>query len=348
MTFQEPRTPRAEDIPAILDLFQAAFHRSFSARHYAWKLATRPTPADRATVVFGDDGRAAFHLGGVPCRARIQGAERWVMIAVDGMTSPASRRQGLLSTHLPRLFGYWKDAGVSLVLGLPNQQWGSRTRALGWRPLSPLSWLVLPLAPERLVARRVGVPAIGRLSFVSSAWRRRWAGRVPADLAIADARSAPADLDDLWQQAGGALPFSIARDRAWVSWRYLESPDVRYELLIARRADRVCGYAAYRVHDWGVSRSAVIAEVWTAPDDRDAFDALGRTVLDRLASNGVDVVRTLAVPGSIPFERWRALGFFRSRHSFDVEHVRLDESIDSAALENPAGCWMMAGDFDVV
>ena len=339
----------AGDVPGVIELFADAFGRRISPAHYEWKLRTRESPVDNVTIAVNRQSRPVFHLGGVPCRCRLGGLERWAMIAVDGMTAPAHRRRGLLTQHTTELFGRWREAGVAVVLGLPNEQWGSRAEALGWRPLFPLSWLVLPLAPERVLARRLKVPLAGRLTFLGKLWNRQWLSQDrDRSTTVEELRSAGAELDALWLEAGAAIPHSIVRDRAWVAWRYLESPEVDYKVLVARRADRLRGYAAYRVHDGGAAKSATIAEVFTSPGDEATFGALVRQTLSRLHAQGVEVVRTLAVPGSAVCDQFRRRRFLGSGHSFSVEHVALDPALDRLNLQDPFSWYLTGGDFDVV
>jgi hypothetical protein len=337
------------DIPGVVELFEAAFQRSTSPAHYRWKLRTRPSPVDNVAIAVDQHEHPVFHLAGVPCRCRLVGRERWAMIAVDGMTAPSYRRRGLLTQYTAELFARWRQAGIALVLGLPNEQWGSRTAALGWRPLFPLTWLVLPLRPERLLARKLRIPFIGRLGIVGRFWTRKWTRAEPArGITIEAVTTVGDELDELWTAARESISHSIVRDRAWVSWRYLEPPSGGYQVILARRDGRPCGYAAYRIQDWGQARSAIIAEVFTRPGDSEAFQTLAGGVIGRLVQARVDVVRSLAVPGSFPHEELRALGFLRSRYSFAVEHVALDPSLTQLDLRDPGAWYLTGGDFDVV
>ncbi len=339
---------RTEDIPGVVDLFAGAFGRVITPAHYQWKLRTRPSPVENVVIAVDRHDRPVFHLGGIPCRCRLGGEERWIMVAVDGMTAPAYRRRGLLTQYTSELFGRWREAGIALVLGLPNEKWGSRTLALGWRPLFPLSWLVLPLRPERLLARRLRFPLLGRLGFVGRLWNRRWQTPPQGDVAVDETSGVGTELDHVWAVARSTVSCSIVRDRAWASWRYFEPPEGGYRVLIARREGRPCGYAAYQIREWGGASSATIAEVSAAQGDSVGFRSLVRATLARLVKAGVDVVRTLAVPGSFSHAEFRRVGFLRSRYSFGVEHVALDPALASVDLQDPAVWHLSGGDFDVV
>ena len=347
MSLETHRRPfRTEDVAGIVSLFAETYGRVITPAHYEWKLRTRLSPVENVAIAVDGQDRPVFHIAGIPCRCHLGGTERWIMVAVDAMTAPGYRRRGLLTQHTSELFARWREAGIALVLGLPNEQWGSRTVALGWRPLYPLAWLVLPLRPVRMMAGRLRVPALGRLAVAGRVWRRRWQKEAGSDLSVEEASAVGTDVDQVSARVHSTIPFSIVRDRAWVSWRYLESPEGGYRVLIARRGSHTCGYAAYRIRDRHRARSATIAEI-SAAQDPTMYQSLIRATLARLVEAGVDEVRTLAVPGSFSHDMFRRAGFFRGRHSFGVEHVALDPAVSRLDLRNPALWHVTGGDFDV-
>ena len=72
-----------------------------------------------------------------------------LMVSVDTMTAPAFRRRGLLTEVAARAYEAWRDAGIAFVIGLPNQQWGSRARALAGASCFPCSGLRDRYGPKR-------------------------------------------------------------------------------------------------------------------------------------------------------------------------------------------------------
>jgi hypothetical protein len=317
-----------------------------TADQYRWKLLARPSPVANVAIAVDQSDRPVFHIAGIPCRCRLAGAERWVMVAVDAMTAPAFRRQGLLTTHTTQLFARWRAAGVALVLGLPNDNWRSRARALGWTPLGRLQWLVLPLRPERLLARKLGVPWLAHLEHAGRWWRALAVDRrADPSVEVREVTAAGAEFDALWLRASPALGWSLTRDRAWVTWRYLAAPGSAYRVLLATRSGEAAGYAACGTRG---PRRATIAEVFTAPGDTRAFTALVRAAIAQATANGADSIRALAAPGSWPHRAFLRAGFFRSRHAFDVEYVPLDPSIGAGDVRTTSDWYLMGGDFDAI
>ena len=333
---------RPEDVPAVTDLFQRAFGRPMTTQHYFWKLRTRPSPTANVSIAVDDQDRPVFHIGAVPGRLRAGENEYWVMVAVDGMTDPAWRRRGVLTRVTADLFDRWRQAGVALVLGLPNEQWRSRIGVLGWRHLFPLQWLVRPILPERLLARRLGVGAVGRAAWVGRLWNRWW--NVPVrGVELDEITHAGTEWDSFWADVRRGIGTSLVRDADWINWRYLHGPE-EFRVFVVRRDGKPAGFAAMRVREG----SAVIGEVLTARTDMPAFAALVGHVVRTLALEGVAVVRALAVPETWPYEAFRRLGFFRSRHSFGVHGVVLDPAVSEALVRDGSRWFLAGGDFDVV
>jgi hypothetical protein len=333
-----------DDVPAVVALLSGGGGRPVTAEHYRWKLLERPSPTANVAIAVDERDHPVFHLAGVPCRCRLAGTERWVMVAVDAMTAPEFRRRGVLKTQARDLFARWKAAGIALVLGLPNENY--RAGALGWTPMGRLQWLVLPLRPERVLARKLGMPSLARLERLGAWWRALAVPRA-ADprIAIREVGTAGEDLDRLWQRAKESVTRSLARDRSWVAWRYLRAPEQAYGVLVASRAGEAVGYAACGAQ--GAER-ATIAEIFTAAGDMTAFTALVRAAAARALARGADSLWTLAAAGSWPHRALRRAGFFRSRHAFRVDYILLDSSLDARDVGQAADWYMVGGDFDAI
>jgi hypothetical protein len=350
------RAPRPDDVPAILRLFRDAFGKTISPEHYRWKLLSRPSPVENVVVVEDERDGLIFHSAGIPCRCRLRGTERWVMLGADVMTAPAYRRRGLNTRFSSEMYARWKDAGVALILGFTNQEWGSSARKVGLRPLGPLDSLVFPLRPERILARKTGWSVLAGSDLISRLWRKIMVASAPRDeRLLVEAVETPGDeFDDLWEDTALGIERSLVRDRAWVTWRYFESPDIRYRVLLARRGGAPVGYAAFVAPSPApdsvpapAPRAGNIAEIFAGAGDAAVFGALLRATLDSFMAAGIEVVRTLAAPGSWSYRAFRGSGFI-GRGRGVVEHLPLDPSLSPRDIGEARDWHFAAGDFDAV
>lgn len=340
------RPARPGDEAALTQLFSRAFGRSQSEEGWRWKLG-RWNAAVPSVWVAEHKGDLVCQYAGMPAAAQLCGRDVGAMIAVDAMTAPEHRRKGLLTEVVTRAHEAWGRGGVAFVLGLPNEQWGSRSEALGWRPLFKLSWLSFPLRSSDVLRRRYG-PVLGSaLAPLAAAWFRRPAG--PADGVLARTVDTAGPLFDvLWKDVRAAFPSSLFRDGSWVGWRFLAAPDLGYRVLLVTREGRPLGWSAVRVDRSRGHGAGLVADlVAAAGADPSAFGHVVEASLLALDAAGAQTASTLAVEGTARFRRFLERGFLRRPHGFEVHAVVLDPAIELAALARAEDWDMAGGDFDV-
>lgn len=313
------------DEHALTQLFARVFAKPMSVAHWRWKLLHASTTPN-VFLATDDANNAILQYAAIPARFLLDGTARDGMISVDTMTAPEHRKKGLL-THAGReVYDYWRTAGIELVLGIPNANWGSRDRYLGWRFLLRLRCWIRPLRPLAiLLARaRISLPAL-------SAKPSR----------LEPLAHAGAELDELWHRRTASHPgrSSIIRDARWVRWRFLDAPGAPYSLFALRRGTALRGYGVLRVDGDLAFVPELVAE------DR----ATRRELLTGLAiearRQGALKIQMLA-PESSELERdlWRS-GFVVPRDRFDVKVVPLGEHA-TELLERGSEWDVMGSDFD--
>jgi GNAT superfamily N-acetyltransferase len=343
------RPYRPGDERDLVALWSAAFNRPMTEEHWRWKVKGRPAPIENVGIAVAADDRPIFQFVGIPCPAVVLGKPRTVMVGADVVTDPGFRRRGVFTATVRRLFDAWREAGVALVLGLANDRWGSRAEALGYERYFQLRWLIRPLRPERVLARKTRFAGLAHRRGLGNLWNRVWDRATPAasDITVRPLASATADIDAIWERGSNIATNSVVRDRAWVTWRYGRSPEGDYCLTLAERAGSPAGYAVYRSARAEGRTIVRIPEIF-APGDGMALRALVRDVVARAAAEDAESVVTLAVRGSSTDRQLRRAGFLFSPGAYRLEVVRLDSAIPASALRDPRGWWLTGGDFDVI
>lgn len=342
------RPYRPGDERALAALWTTTFGKSMTEEHWRWKLRGRPSAVDNVGIAVAADDRPIAQFGGIPCPAHVLGAPRDVMIGVDVMTAQDFRNQGVFTATARSALQRWREAGVALVLGLANDRWRRRADALGYERLFPLRRMVRILRPDRVLARRLGIP-LPRVLRVARWWHGAGEPGPPSDpaLVIRSVDTPTAAFDQLWEKAGGEGAITLVRDRAWVAWRYTECPLHVYQLILAERAGVPAGYAVFRVVRDPSTTYVAVPEVF-APGDAEAFRALVQESVARAQREDADTVVTFAVPNSAAARAFRAAGFRMRRTGWSLEVNRLDPAIPASALRDPEAWWVSAGDFDVI
>lgn len=336
---------------ALVALFAAAYGHTISEPLYWWKLGGLPTPTPNVWVAW-EDGRPIFHYASVPTPYQTPDGDAILMTGADLMTAPDQRRRGLLTAYAPQVYEIWSQAGLPFTIGLPNERWGSRADYLGWQPLLPLTWLIRPLRPEAVAARRLRLPILARATVVSRVWQRRWRVPLPSGLTTQAVDEADARFDLLWHAAHPRQGYCVQRDRRWVQWRFLSAPADerrwRYHLLLARRGEESVGYAAYRVQIEAGRITGFIADLFAAPTDELARQALLTGVVRLLYDLGAEKIATLAVPATPLHHSLVQAGFRPALGTFTVKARPLAQTLDLGALRDPAQWYLTGSDFDVI
>ncbi len=354
------RPYRPGDEEQLASLYAEAFGRERPVDVWRWKLMQRHISPASVWVAATHDERIVGQYGGIPLRVRLRGQERPAVHAVEAMSARDFRRQGILTALGQAAHSAWAEAGYSAVLGLPNEQWGTRNYALGYRRVFPLAWLRFPLHAE-YATRRAGMlsgpvgkaasVAAGAASFVwRSAFRGIMSGRTGESGVGVEEASEPGDFDRLWSLMAGGYENVVARYGEWVDWRFMRAAVYSYRVLVARKQGEPYGYIAYRLAERGERLNGYIADVFMAPDDVATAAALVKSALDDLSARGASMVLATAPPGSTLYSRLRGLGFLPTRRgtAFNFEIVPLQPDVEIAALSDPRAWHLTAGDFDVV
>ena len=204
MSALQYRPFRADDLPAVLALFQAAYGGrtlpEADYRHYF--LEGNPFGPPMVELAFDGDALVG-HYALCPALSGVDGALVPSARSMATMTHPAYAGRGIFSELAERLYHrVFAEHGRALVWGFPNpnSHYGFVNK-LGWRDLFSLHFLdVPPAGPDDRAAV----------------------------LAPLDATEAERRLADLPPAAAGVVPF--ARTPAFLRWRYLRDP-ARYTLL---------------------------------------------------------------------------------------------------------------------
>jgi len=276
------------DRPAVVDLLRRVLDRPGDAVHddayFRWKHLENPFGRSLMLVAEAEGRIVGFRaimmwqlqMGGSPLRAGRP---------VDTVTDPSWRRQGVFSTLTRAALSRLKELGIDLLFNTPNDQSLPGYLQMGWTPVGR--------------ARR-DVFVAGPAVLAQTAWARIRRGREGNG---ATWRAPSEDALTPWAAFASALPVSpnggvrVAKDGAYLRWRYGSHPWFRYRLIGAPGASAVVRMVSRR----GV-KMAIITES-TAGDEREWREVLAAIAL-RTGSPVLQSLRTSA-PASTRIAGWR-------------------------------------------
>jgi GNAT superfamily N-acetyltransferase len=308
---------RAEDKKAIEALYRRVFgHDAAEASRLRWDWQYRRNPNNpghEPEIWIAREGPAIVgQYATMPVKVSVRGRVVQGSWGMDVMVAPERQRQGLGEV----LFRTWdRNVGASLGLGLSDSSY-RLFQKLRWPNVGPVPCLVKPLTRRAL--RRPNWPQpINRLvsalmlPFIKIVARTR-----PLGAEVRMIQRFDDSFTTLWEQLAPKFGLAVRRDSAYLNWKYVQAPHVRYSIAVLRRDDRNVGYAVYRHLHEPRGRVTILVDFLTDPDDEGALKTLLQWI-DREARNAdSDKIRVFATHAS--FRRiLRRSGYFQVKSTME-------------------------------
>lgn len=301
--------------------------------------------------------RVIGHYAGIPLEVKLGGRVARGIHSVEAMAHPHYRRQGILTALGTRAHQEWARHGYELVIGLPNDKWGTRNAALGYVQQFPLTWLKFPLRLDRVLDRRL-TSRVGRVASAAPARVASWlwrhmhvTNRTPSEavhIVSVNLSETTSDFESIWITLGPLYPDTVVRSPSWLRWRYGEEPAGALKVLMSEIGSVPTGFVAYRVVVSKERVTGYVADLFVAPEDRPSARSLLTRAFDDLDKLGAGSVMAAAPPGSPAYLHLCENGFRPTKAEFTFEIVPFTRSIEPAMLRDPSQRHLAAGDFDIV
>lgn len=337
---------KPDDRRAVEALYRRVFgHDAAEASRHRWDWQYRRNPNNpghEPEIWIAREGPAIVgQYATMPMKLSLKGSEVLGSWGMDVMVAPERQRQGLGEV----LFRTWdRNVGASLGLGLSDSSY-RLFQKLNWPDVGPVPCLVKPLT--RRAFRRPNWPVpINRLVSALT---------LPIVLIVARTRPLRAEVrliqrfDDsftaLWDELAPKFDLAVRRDAAYLNWKYVSAPHVRYSIAVLRRDNRNIGYAVYRHLYEPRGRVTLIVDFLADPDDEDALGTLLHWIDREARQADSDKIRVFAMHAG--FRRvLRRSGYFqvKSTMEFVVKINGLD--VDPSFYENTDTWHITLGDSD--
>jgi hypothetical protein len=150
---------------------------------------------------------------------------------------------------------------------------------------------------------------------------------------------------ELWNELAPKFDLAVRRDAAYLNWKFVHAPHVRYSIAALRRDNRNVGYAVYRHYAEPRGRVTLLVDFLADPDDEQGIETLARWVDREARQADSDKIRTFAMHAG--FRRvLRRSGYFlvKSTMEFVVKVNGVD--VDQPFYENTDNWHITLGDSD--
>ena len=99
----------------------------------------------------------------------------------------------------------------------------------------------------------------------------------------------------LWETLAPKFGLAVRRDAAYLNWKYVTAPHVRYSIVALRRDDRNVGYAVYRHLHEPRGRVTLLVDFLTDPADEQGLETLLRWIDREARQADSDKIRAFAM-----------------------------------------------------
>ena len=308
---------RSDDKRAVDALYRRVFGHDAaesSRLRWDWQYRRNPNnPGNEPEIWVAREGTTLVgQYATMPVKLSLGGREVQGSWGMDVMVAPERQRQGLGEM----LFRTWdRNVGASLGLGLSDSSY-RLFQKLNWPNVGPVPCLVKPLT--RRAFRRPNWPVA--LNRIVSALT------LPVVMIISRARPVRAEVrliqrfdesfTTLWDTLAPKFALAIRRDAAYLNWKFVSAPHVRYSIAVVRRDDRNVGYAVYRHLHEPRGRVTILVDFLADPDDEAAFQTLLNWIDREARQADSDKIRAFATHAA--FRRvLRRCGYFQVKSTME-------------------------------
>jgi GNAT superfamily N-acetyltransferase len=287
---------RPEDRRQVESLYRRVFGPDAAEANrlrWDWQYRRNPNVAGDGPLIWlaREGGTVVGQYATMPVRLSIAGDEVDASWGMDVMVAPERRRQGLGDA----LIRTWdRHTGAALGLGLSESS-ASLFRKMDWPSLGPVPCFVKPLS-RRALRQPTWPVGVNRLvSYVTFPWVRMVARTRPLQGEVETIRHFDDRFTRCWERLRDRFAFAVRRDAAYLNWKYIHAPHVRYTAAALIRDNETAGYVVYRHAQEPRGRVTLLVDFLADPEDHAGFFTLLRWVDREARAADSDKIRTYSL-----------------------------------------------------
>ncbi len=337
---------KPEDRRAVEALYRRVFGNDAaeaSRLRWEWQYRRNPNnPGQEPEIWIAREGTAIVgQYATMPVRLSVKGQEVQGSWGMDVMVAPERQRQGLGEL----LFRTWdRNVGASLGLGLSDSSY-RLFQKLNWPDVGPVPCLVKPLTRRALRRPNWPVPINRLVSALTLPIVKIVARTRPLRAEVRLIQRFDDSFNVLWDELAPKLDFAVRRDAAYLNWKFVSAPHVRYSIAMLRRDERNIGYAVYRHLYEPRGRVTLLVDFLADPDDEAALRTLFHWIDREARQADSDKIRTFAMHAS--FRRLlKRSGYFQVKSTMEFVAKVNAVDVDPAFYENTDNWHVTLGDSD--
>jgi hypothetical protein len=326
-----------------IETFVRYLNPRYDDARFDWVYRQNPHGRGRLWVATDHGGRTVVGIAAAfPRRMCVAGRDEVAWVLGDFCVSDAYRSVGPALALQRACLAEVTTGGARFCYDFPSSRMMAVYRRLGVQPLGQMVRLNRPLRLDSRLRKIVGsatlTRGLGAVASVALAFRhRRRGGATDLEVALHDS-AFDQEFTELYRRYAGHGTVMVERSAEYLNWRYRANPVHRHEVMTARRAGRLVGYAVFRQED----TTAVLADLFTTDESAVVTD-LAQGVARLARRRGLEAVSISLLELSPWIQALREAGFTERETSPVVVYA----SPDAAAKVGDERAWLLLhGDRD--
>jgi len=253
------------------------------------------------------------HCPTLPVRLSLKGLEVEGAWGAHAMVAPEREDQGLGDA----LLRAWdRNSGAVLLLETTGETRRGSSQ-LRWPQTHQLPCVVKPLTRRAIRLPHWPTPLNRLVSALTMPLVYVVSRSRPLRAECEPIRRFDSSFNALWERLAPKFDLAVRRDAAYLNWRYVEPPHVRYSAVALKRHGELHGYAVYRHRHEPLGRATMLVDFLVDPDDVAGLKTLLRWVDRAARAEDADKIRCYVMHGA--FRRMlRRNGYFNVRSMIEV------------------------------
>jgi hypothetical protein len=309
-----------EDIVAVAE-FRTRFPASPLARvespdYHRWKCLLNP--AATGYIWLAKDGTKIVATASMtPKKMFIHGQETLAAETGDTFTLPDYHGKGIFTSLVKNTTDEAMRTGIQFIYGLPNTNslpGYLQKLAYGQLQAPQLYYLGKPLNIRKILQKKFNnrflssvLAPFFKAAFKCASWLATM--RVGNDIIVSAVETFPDDIDQLWAHVSPRYDIMVKRDKNYLDWRYVASPNSYYKFIARDKKGGIMGYLVARISPTDNGIEGYIPDFFTREEDARIFKTLIIAAFRVFRENRVDIVSAWSMKGSYYYKTLVKYGF---------------------------------------
>lgn len=284
-----------------------------------WKWMYTECPAGKASIWLADhNGKIAGQYPMIFANLKVGDKTAKVGQNIELMTHPDYRKQGMFLTLEKKALNEAAKEGTYITIGFPNEAAYPGHIKTGWFDIGSLDIGFKPFNLEKMIQSSLQKTFTKRLyitfgKVIIKLFYREKKTNFSDNIKISQITSFDNRIDKLWKEISDKYKITTIRNKDFLNWRYIKTPDVTYTIFIAEENDKLQGYIVVRCVDEKGVKIGYIYDIFTPKDRPEIAYALIKKSIEFFKSKNTDMALILMVADKDYCKLFRKKGFIFSK-----------------------------------